>query len=244
VFVYNQAVGAGFSLVGSTNLTVNDTRCTTCMTIAPNPMDLATVPSNFLITGGSFADQGAGLPVVNFVANGVLVGQARATGLANGVLTVPMPTNQTSLSGPLAGLGAGTVGVFVYNQAVGAGFSLVGSTNLTVNDTRCTTCMTIAPNPMDLATMPSNFLITGGSFADQGAGLPVVNFVANGVLVGQARATGLANGVLTVPMPTNQTSLSGPLAGLGAGTVGVFVYNQTVGSGFHLAGSSNLTVGP
>jgi hypothetical protein len=182
--------------------------------------------------------------VVNFVANGVLVGQARATGLANGVLTVPVPTNQTSLSGPLAGLSAGTIGVFVYNQTVGPGFTLVGSTKLAVTDTRCMTCATIAPNPMDLAAAPSSFQITGGSFADQGAGLPVVNFVANGVLVGQARATGLANGVLTVPMPTNQTSLSGPLPGLGIGTVGVFVYNQTVGGAFNLAGSTNLTVSP
>ena len=212
--------------------------------IAPNPIDLATAPNSFQITGGGFADQGAGLPVVNFVANGVLVGQARATGLANGALTVPMPTNQTSLSGPLAGLSAGTIGVFVYNQTVGAGFILTGSTNLTVTDTRCMTCATIAPNPVDLAAAPSSFQITGGSFADQGAGLPVVNFVANGVLVGQARATGLANGVLMVPMPTNQTSLSGPLPGLGIGTVGVFVYNQTVGGAFNLAGSTNLTVSP
>jgi hypothetical protein len=244
VFVYNQTVGAGFTLAGSTNLIVTDTRCTTCATIAPNPTDLAAAPNSFQITGGSFADQGAGLPVVNFVASGVLVGQARATGLANGVLTVPMPTNQTSLSGPLAGLHAGTIGVFVYNQTVGAGFVLVGSTNLTVNDTRCMTCATIAPNPTDLASAPNSFLISGNGFADQGAGLPVVNFVANGVLVGQARATGLANGVLTVPMPTNQTSLSGPLAGLGVGTVGVLVYNQTVGGAFNLAGSTNLTVTP
>ena len=240
VTVHNQTL-SGFTLVGSTNLTVHDTRCTTCAVIAPNPIDLAATPNSFAISGGSFADLGAGLPVVNFVANGVLVGQARATGLTGGTLTVPFPTDQTSLSGPLAGFSAGSVTVTVHNQTL-SGFTLVGSTNLTVHDTRCTTCAVIAPNPIDLAAAPNSFTISGGSFANLGAGLPVVNFVANGFLVGQARATGLTGGMLTVPIPTDQTSLSGPLAGLSPGSVTVFVYNQTPLNGFILAGSIGLTV--
>src|SRR5437016_12595228 len=94
-------------------------------------------------------------------------------------------------------------------------------------DTRWTTCVFTAHHPIDLAAAPNSFTISGGSFANLGAGLPVVNFVANGFLVGQARATGLTGGMLTVPFPTDQTSLSGPLAGLSPGSVTVFVYNQT-----------------
>src|SRR5207249_4017667 len=193
-------------------------------------------------SGGSFADLGAGLPVVNFVANRVLVGQARATGLTGGTLTVPFPTDQTSLSGPLAGFSAGSVTVTVHNQTL-SGFTLVGSTNLTVHDTRCTTCAVIAPNPIDLAAAPNSFTISGGSFANLGAGLPVVNFVANGFLLRHATLTSFTGGTLTVPFPTDQTSLSGPLAGLSAGSVTVFVFNQVPSGGFNLVGGANLTVG-
>src|SRR5204863_388254 len=102
----------------------------------PSPTDLAAAPGSFTITGGGFADAGAGLPVVNFVSTGVVVGQARATALTGGTtLTVPFPTNQTSLSGPLAGLSAGAITVEVYNQTA-SGFNLVGSISFTVNDTR------------------------------------------------------------------------------------------------------------
>src|SRR5207244_7129136 len=149
------------------------------------------------------------------------------------------PTDQTSLSGPLARLSAGSVTVTVYNQTP-SGFTPVGRTNLTVNDTRCTTCAVIAPNPIDLAAAPNSFTISGGSFANLGAGLPVVNFVANGFLVGQARATGLTGGMLTVPFPTDQTSLSGPLAGLRAGSGTVLVSHQAPPHGFQLAGPRGL----
>ena len=64
-------------------------------------------------------------------------------------------------------------------------------------------------------------------------------------LLGQARATGLTGGTtLTVPFPTDQTSLSGPLPGLRVGAVRVEVYNQTA-SGFSLGNvtSVNRTAG-
>ena len=54
-------------------------------------------------------------------------------------LTVPYPTNATSLSGSLPGLKAGTITVKVYNQIANTGspqWTLIGSTTLTVNDTR------------------------------------------------------------------------------------------------------------
>src|SRR3989442_9089536 len=100
------------------------------------------------------------------------------------------------------------MGVIFYHMPP-SGFTPVGSTNLIVNDTRCTICAVIAPNTIDLATAPNSFTISGGSFSNLGAGLPGGNFLANGVLVGQARATGPTGGAPTVPPPPDQTSLSG-----------------------------------
>src|SRR5438552_2853991 len=49
-------------------------------------------------------------------------------------LTVPFPTNATSLSGPLPGLSAGAVTVQVYNQTGASTYLLVGGVPLTVTD--------------------------------------------------------------------------------------------------------------
>src|SRR5256886_131148 len=117
-----------------------------------------------------------------------MLDKTRATALTGGAtLTVPFPTNQTSLSGPLQGLHAGAVTVTVYNQTTGSGFNPVGSISLTVNDTRCGACVTgITPNPADLAAAPGSFTLSGGGFADAGFGLPVGNFLGSGgVLVGE-----------------------------------------------------------
>jgi hypothetical protein len=142
VDVYNQT-GSGTSswgLVGSTSLTVNDTRPPLSVSsISPNPVDLASPPANFTITGSGFANLGFGLPAVNFMRNGTRLAAVRATSMTSTTLVVPFPTTQ-GLWGSQPGLSAGPVTVDVYNQT-GSGTSswgLVGSTSLTVNDTRGT----------------------------------------------------------------------------------------------------------
>jgi subtilisin family serine protease len=61
---------------------------------------------------------------------------------------------------------------------------------------------TITPGTVDLFTPPPEFTITGGGFADVGQGFPVINFVQDGVVVGQERATALTSGTsITVPFP-------------------------------------------
>src|SRR5206468_4412284 len=86
----------------------------------------------------------------------------------------------------------------------------------------------IAPNAIDLASPPTSFTITGNGFANLGFGLPVVNFVRNGVLIAQARATGLSGSTtLTVPYPTPATSLTPNMPGLSAGAVQAQVWQQT-----------------
>jgi hypothetical protein len=140
VLVYNQT-GSGTSswgLVGTTSLTVNDTRTPPGVnSITPNPVDLASPPASFTISGSGFANLGFGLPVVNFMRNGAKLGQVRATSVTNTTLVVPFPTTQ-GVFGTVPGLSAGPVDVLVYNQT-GSGTSswgLVGTTSLTVNDTR------------------------------------------------------------------------------------------------------------
>src|SRR6185369_11553692 len=162
---------------------VNDTRpCPLCVTgISPNPIDLASTPASFTIEGQGLANNGFGLPVANFVIGGSVVAQARATQLiGNRTLTVPFPTNATSLNGPLPGLTAGQVQVQVYNQTGSGSWTLVGSITLTVNDTRpCPLCVTgISPSPIDLASAPPSFTIAGEGFGNSGFGLPVVNFTS------------------------------------------------------------------
>ncbi|HXG50532.1 MAG TPA: S8 family peptidase [candidate division Zixibacteria bacterium] len=107
--------------------------------ITPNPIDLASPPPSFTITGGGFANLGYGLPAVNFMRNGTRLAAVRATSMTSTTLVVPFPTTQ-GLWGTQPGLSAGPVTVDVYNQT-GSGTSnwtLVGSTSLTVNDTRTT----------------------------------------------------------------------------------------------------------
>jgi hypothetical protein len=221
--------------------------------ITPNPIDLAAPPASFTITGGGFANLGFGLPAANFYAGTTFIAQARATSMnANGTsLTIPYPTNATSFSGPLPGLRAGTITVKVYNQHTDTGspqWTLLGSTTLTVNDTRPPPGVSaITPNPIDLAAPPPSFTITGTGFANLGFGLPAANFYAGTTFIAQARATAMnANGTsLTIPYPTNATSFSGPLPGLRAGTITVKVYNQHRNTGspqWTLIGSTTLTV--
>src|SRR5262245_17006779 len=211
--------------------------------ITPNPVDLASPPTVFTIAGQGFTDNGFGLPIVNFVLGSVVLGQARATALGGSVtLTVPFPTNATSLIGPLPGLAAGAVQAQVYNQTGPSSFALLGSVTLTVNDTRpCAACVTsIAPNAIDLVSSPTSFTIAGQGFANNGFGPPIANFLLGGVVLGQARATALTGPtgtLLTVPFPTSATSLIGPLPGLAAGAVQVQIYNQTGPSSYALVGS-------
>jgi len=213
--------------------------------IAPNPVDLASPPASFTITGSGFANLGFGLPVVNFVRNGTNLGQVRVTSVTSTTLIVPFPTTQ-GVFGTVPGLSAGPVKVDVYNQT-GSGnnsWGLVGSTSLTVNDTRPPPGVSsITPNPVDLASPPASFTITGSGFANLGFGLPVVNFVRNGTNLGQVRVTSVTSTTLIVPFPTTQ-GVFGTVPGLSAGPVKVDVYNQT-GSGnnsWGLVGSTSLTV--
>src|SRR5947209_8582204 len=147
----------------------------------------------------------------------MLLSQARATALTGSTtLTVPFPTNATSLSGPLPGLSAGAVTVQVYNQTGASTYLLVGGVPLTVTDSPpCALCVTdITPSSIDLASAPASFSIAGHGFASGGFGLPVVNFPPRRTSDPQARATALTGSTtLTVPFPTNATSLSGPLPG-------------------------------
>jgi len=179
---------------------------------------------------------------VNFVRNGTLIAQARATGLSGSTtLTVPYPTPATSLTPNMPGLSVGTVQAQVWQQSLTNSFSLVGSATLTVTDTRGVSGIT--PGTIDLASPPASFTITGSGFANAGFGLPVVNFVRDGTLIAQARATGLSGSTtLTVPYPTPATSLTPNMPGLSAGTVQAQVWQQTGTNSFSLVGSATLTV--
>jgi len=247
VQVYNQTGPTSYLLVGSTSLTVQDSRPPAKVTsITPESFDLANpLPATFTIVGQRFIDSGYGAPVVNLTRGGVLLGQARANSLVGStMLTVPFPTNDTSLKGPLPGvLGGGAVLVQVYNQTGPSSYSLIGDITLTVTDSRSPHVTDIAPSSIDLATHQATFKVEGQRFADNGFGRPVVNFVRDQVLLGQARATSLVGSTtLTVPFPTNGTSTSGPRPGLSAGAVLVQVYNQTGPGSYLLIGSITLAV--
>src|SRR5204862_202551 len=177
---------------------------------------------------------------------GMLLAQARATALTGSTtLTVPFPTNATSLSGPLPGLSADAVTVQVYNQTGASTYLLVGGVPLTVTDSRpCVLCVTdITPSSIDLASAPASFSIAGQGFATVALHVALPIFTRGGMLLAQARATALTGSTtLTVPFPTNATSLSGPLPGLSTGAVTVQVYNQTGASTYLLVGGVPLTV--
>ena len=90
------------------------------------------------------------LPVVNFTRNGTLLGQVRATSVTNTTLVVPFPTTQGVFGNTVPGLSAGPVTVEAYNQTASGNSSwgLVGSTSLTVNDTRT------PPSPVSTRSHP------------------------------------------------------------------------------------------
>src|SRR5262249_28063890 len=151
----------------------------------------------------------------------VLLGQARATALGGSTsLSVPFPTNATSLNGPLPGLSVDAAPVNTHNDTRRSAYVLIGGITLDGTDSPpCTPpCVSsITPSSTDLLTPAALFPTAGGGYADWGTGLPVVNFTRNGVVLGQARATAMTGGTsLTVPFPTNATSLIGPLPGLSA----------------------------
>jgi subtilisin family serine protease len=246
VQVYAATGSSSYSLIGTVTLTVVDTRPAPVVSaITPDTIDLATPPATFTITGSGLANVGFGLPVINFVRSGALVAQARASALTAGTtLTVPFPTAATSLTPNLPGLSAGTIDVQVWLPTGSTTYSLIGSLTLTVADTQPAPGVSaITPNPIDLATPPASFTITGGGFENLGFGLPVINFMRGQALLGQARATAITGGAaLTVPYPTSATSLTPNLPGLSAGTVDVQVWLQTGAGSYRLLGSVPLTV--
>ena len=212
------------TFTGGAGASVTVTGFTTSVnSITPNPVDLASPPASFTLTGNGFANLGFGLPAVNFTRNGVKLGQVLATSMTNTTLVVPFPGTQGIFNNTLPGLSAGPVTVEVYNHTSSSdqSWGLVGSTSLTVNDTRTPPGVnSITPNPIDLASPPASFTITGSGFANLGYGLPVVNFARNGVNLGQVRATSMNNTTLIVPFPTTQ-GVFGTVPGLSAGPVSV-----------------------
>src|SRR5439155_606867 len=136
-------------------------------------------PATFSIAGQGFESLGFGLPVVNFTRRSEERRVGKESGLPSSTsLTVPFPTNATSLVGPLPRLSAGPVSVQVYNQTGPNAYLLVGSVPLSVEDNRpCALAATVnSPNALDLASPPATFSIAGQGFESLGFGLPVVNF--------------------------------------------------------------------
>jgi len=238
VEVWNQTGASSWSYVGSTSLTVNDTRTaqSNVNSIAPNTIDLATPPATFSLAGMGFTDLGFGLPVANFVRNGGILAAARATSGTNSNLTISFPGTN---GGAYPGLSGGLVAVEVWNQTGPSSWSYVGSIFLTVNDTRPTGVSFITPSPMDLATPPGTFSLVGMGFVDLGFGLPVANFVRNGGILAATRATSKTDTDLIIPFPGTNGGL---YPGLSAGPVTVEVWNQTGSNNWRFIGSTVLTV--
>ena len=246
VQVYLQTSSTNYSLIGGVPLTVvNSTPPPGVSSITPSSIDLATPPASFTIAGNGFANQGFGLPVVNFTRGTTVLGQARAAAMTGSTsLTVPFPTAATAIAPNLPGLSAGTVQAQVYVQTGNVTYTLLGSVTLTITDTRVVAGpSSIAPSTIDLATPPTAFTIAGNGFVNQGFGLPVVNFTRGSTVLAQARATAMAGSTsLTVPFPTAATALAPNLPGLSAGTVQAQVYIQTGDLTYTLLGGVTLTI--
>jgi hypothetical protein len=240
VKIFNQTGSSSWLLVGSTELTVENSTGNdpSVDSIAPTSIDLASPPTEFTILGNGFDDFGFGLPVINFYSGSIVVAQARAADGDGNSLTVPFPNDATSLSGNHPGLAAGSYIVRVFNQTGPNAWFEVGTTGLTVSDTR----PPIAPNPIDLAAPPPEFEITGTGFRDYGFGLPVTNFYSGGTVMAQARAIADNDISITVPFPTDHTSIGGPKPGLSAGVFIVRVFNQTGPNNWDLIVTTSLTV--
>jgi subtilisin family serine protease len=106
--------------------------------ITPNTVDLASPPASFTVAGNGFANLGFGLPVVNWQRNGVNIAQARATAMTSTTLTVPYPTDATSIGGPRPGLSVGDATVVVYLQTGSSSFTVIGTLPFTITDSRVT----------------------------------------------------------------------------------------------------------
>src|SRR5688572_9312262 len=106
--------------------------------ITPNSVDLAAPPSGFTVQGGGFKNFGFGPPVVNWQRNGVNIAQARATAMTSTTLTVPYPTNATSIGGPRPGLSVGSATVVVYHQTGANSFSVIGTLPFTITNSQNT----------------------------------------------------------------------------------------------------------
>src|SRR5262249_20617225 len=213
--------------------------------ITPGTVDLAAPPASFTVTGTGFADLGFGLPVVNFTRGGTLIAQARgrsSTGSTS--LTVPFPAAATASPSNLAGLSVGTVQAQVYLQTSSTNYSLIGGVPLTVVDsTPAPGVNTVTPSTIDLATPPTSFTITGNGFANNGFGLPVVNFTRGTTVLAQARATAMTGSTtLTVPFPTAATAIPPNRPGLSACTVQAQVYVQSLPPTYTLIRSVPLTI--
>ena len=246
VQVYLQISANNFNLLGAVDLTVNSSPVTPGVsTITPNTLDLATAPASFTITGNGFVNQGFGLPVVNFARGNTVLAQARATAMTGSTtLTVPFPTAATAIAPNLPGLSAGPVQAQVYVQTGSVTYTLIGSVSLTITDTRILPGVsTITPSTIDLISPPTSFTITGNGFANQGFGLPVVNFARGTTVLAQARATAMTGSTtLTIPFPTAATAIAPNLPGLSAGSVQAQVYIQTGDLTYTLLGSVPLTI--
>ena len=241
---------ASGTFAGSVNFTGGDGASVTVSgfttvvnSITPSNVDLAAPPSSFTVQGTGFKNFGYGLPVVNWQRNGVNIAQARATAMTSTTLTVPYPTDATSIGGPRPGLSVGDATVVVYNQSGTNSFTVIGTLPFTITDTRPPTSVTsITPSSVDLASPPSSFTVQGSGFANLGYGLPVVNWQRNGVNIAQARATAMTSTTLTVPYPTDATSIGGPRPGLSVGSATVVVYHQTGTNSFTVIGTLPFTI--